>query len=136
MRQRDIELVDLDAVLEGLPLEVARFQPPERSEPSVASMTIIGDFVHRRDQREAGALDQIPHRRQARSPKNLDDLRLEAAPTKETRVRDLAGVGFLRNSATTLVSSDIYAHLAIQRDHPVSGANAICTHLACTPHAG
>jgi hypothetical protein len=56
MRQRDIELVDLDAVLEGLHLEVARFQPPERSEPSVASMTIIGDFVHRRDQREAGAL--------------------------------------------------------------------------------
>lgn len=132
MRQRDIELVDLDAVLEGLHLEVARFQPPERSEPSVA----IGDFVHRRDQREPGALDQIPHRCQARSPKNLDDLRLEAAPTKETLVRDLADVGFLRNSATTLVSSDINPHLAIQRDHPVSGANAICTHLACTPHAG
>jgi DNA replication protein DnaC len=86
---------------------------------------IIGDLLNRRNQREAGALDQIPaHHRQAAARQepapakagDLDDFQFEGTPINETLVRDLAGGEFLaeqRNAVLVGGTGTGKTHLAI-----------------------
>src|SRR5213594_3357926 len=73
--------------------------------------------AQRRDQREAGALDQVSaHHRQAAARQDLDDFQFAGTPINETLVRDLAGGGFIaqqRNAVLVGGTGTGKTHLAI-----------------------
>src|SRR3954462_3708700 len=73
--------------------------------------------AQRRDQREAGPLDQVPaHHRKLPLAKDLEDFQFEGTPINQTLVNDLAGGGFIaqqRNAVLVGGTGTGKTHMAI-----------------------